>query len=573
LTRHARPPSARGPVAKPRELRIAWLILAAAMLGSAALSLSRGSGLSFSGDDFFYYARLVDRGGKLVSYDHLTASYVLAPHNGHLQAGGRLLYEGLFGIAGSNYAVFRLVNTAGYLLCVGLFFELARRRVGPLPALPPSVLLLFFGFAWEPMLWPFDLHTVYALAAGLGAFLALERNDRAGDVVACVLLIVSVATIEVGLAFVAGATMWVLIRPGRLRRAWIFLTPIVLYAAWSLWARRFHQSQADFSSLVSIVKSMARSSSALLGSMAGRNPAGAGVYPYTVGFSTWGWILTALASAALLVRLLRGRLHPAVWAALATLLAYWFFIAVAGRSPDSSRYMLVGATVLLLLAAAAAADVRLPKLAVGLLVVIVAVALPRNLTKLNDGRRFLLSDAQVGGTEYAMLELAGRHARPRYAPSGDPAESKVGPAPLVGLTAGQYLHWYRRRGSIAHSLPQVRGSSDQMRLVADVVLTDALGLGLQPARQGGVPRRCVNDQPHGGAAVEARLPRGSALIRSTGSRAIGLRLRRFATAPPYARLGRLPAGTWEKLRIPPDAAPDPWFALAGTSLEVCPLAG
>ena len=59
------------------------------------------------------------------------------------------------------------------MACVALFFELARRRVGPMVALVPCLSLLFLGYAWESFLWAFDLHTIYALAFGLCALLAL----------------------------------------------------------------------------------------------------------------------------------------------------------------------------------------------------------------------------------------------------------------------------------------------------------------------------------------------------------------------------------------------------------------
>ena len=277
-----------------------------------------------------------------MSYPHLSAEYILAPHNNHLQAGGRLIYEAIFGLSGPNYTVFRVVNTAGFLLCVGLFFEYLRRRIGPFTALPLSILLLFFGFAWEPMLWPFDLHTVYSLAAGLAALLALERGDRIGDLSACMLLLLSIATIEVGLAFLVGIAVAVLIRAGRMRRAWIFLVPLALYAAWWLWARQFDQDQAAVSGLPTIATSMAKSLSAVLGSLAGRNPTGTSVFPSVVGYSAWGWVLAALAVTALALRIRRKRVPPSLWAVLAMLVAYWLFIALAGRSPESSRYMLVG---------------------------------------------------------------------------------------------------------------------------------------------------------------------------------------------------------------------------------------
>ena len=111
----------------------------------------------------------------------------------------------LFELAGTSYFVFRAVEVAGFLICVGLFYALARRKTTPFIALAFSVSLLFLGYAQETLLWPFDLHTVYALAFGLGALLALElRSDRRGDIAACALLILSVLTLEVGLAFVVG---------------------------------------------------------------------------------------------------------------------------------------------------------------------------------------------------------------------------------------------------------------------------------------------------------------------------------------------------------------------------------
>ena len=116
----------------------------------------------------------------------------------------RLAYEGLFATAGTNYFWFRLVEVIGVILCVGLFFELVRTRVGPWAALAPSVLLLIFGYAWEVLLWPANMGTLYALAGGLGALLLLERRPGLhGEIGACTLLTLSVATIELGLAFSA----------------------------------------------------------------------------------------------------------------------------------------------------------------------------------------------------------------------------------------------------------------------------------------------------------------------------------------------------------------------------------
>ena len=176
------------------ERRLTWILLAVAMCVSATWLMIAGQGLTFSGDEIFYYARFVEDHGMVAPGGGL--EYFLAPHNGHLVVLGKLIYRGLFLTVGADYTVFRAVEVAGVLTCSGLFFVLARRRVGPWAALIPSVLLLFLGYAGESLLWPFNLHTILALAFGLGALLTLERNDRRGDLATSVLLVLSVATVE-----------------------------------------------------------------------------------------------------------------------------------------------------------------------------------------------------------------------------------------------------------------------------------------------------------------------------------------------------------------------------------------
>ena len=171
-------------------LALAWALLGLAMVASAVFVLVEGRGLSFNGDELYYYAHLTQQGYQPVEVRGL--EYLLAPHNGHFVLLGRLVYEFLFAVAGVHYFYFRLAEMLGVLVAVGLFFRLASRRVDPLVALAPCLVLLFFGYAYETLLWPFNLHTVYALAFGLAAILALERDDRLGDALACALLVCSV---------------------------------------------------------------------------------------------------------------------------------------------------------------------------------------------------------------------------------------------------------------------------------------------------------------------------------------------------------------------------------------------
>ena len=71
----------------------------------------------------------------------------------------------------------------GHLLCTGLLYVYARRRIGPWPALLPAALLLTLGPAWQNILWPFQIGWLISLAAGLGALLrSTARARRRGRV-------------------------------------------------------------------------------------------------------------------------------------------------------------------------------------------------------------------------------------------------------------------------------------------------------------------------------------------------------------------------------------------------------
>ena len=119
------------------ELRLARLLLGAAICVSATWLMIAGGGLSFVNDDIFYYAQFLVHGTGDIRTSH-GLEYFLAPSNGHLQVLGKLIYRAIFEVFGANYAVFRAFDVAGVMACVVLFFELARRRVGPLPATPGS---------------------------------------------------------------------------------------------------------------------------------------------------------------------------------------------------------------------------------------------------------------------------------------------------------------------------------------------------------------------------------------------------------------------------------------------------
>ena len=550
--------------------RGAWLVLGAAMALSAALILHAAAGETFDIDEYFYFGRMAYDAGQLLQYHSLSVAYLLAPYNGHLQLGGKLIYEALFAIGGTNYVVFVIFNIAALCTCVALVFELTRHRVGALTALAPCVLLLFLGYADEVLLWPFDLHTLVSLAAGLGALLALRRADRRGDALACALLIFSIATIELGLAFLVGIAISVLLRPDRLRRAWIFLLPLVLYAAWWIWARHFQQSEIALSNLTHLLQTYFGALAGVAGALTGTSPIEPGSYGTTLTGTSRA--LAVLAVIAIAIRLWRGPVPRRFWIWLAVLATYWGFLALADRLPEGSRYIFAGSVGVLLLGAEALHGRVSRRITAGIFVVVL-IALPANLAQLLEGRGqdTLHRDAPVSKTEFAMVELARDRVEPDYVVSSDPRVIAAGGQLFIGLPASAYLSGAERNGSLAYSLAELRGQPEKLRRIADAALVGALGLSLQAASPTAADRReCRTFTPGpSGSPAHFRLPDGSTFLEVHGSQPVGVGLRRFASAGSGVALARLRPGGWAAIAIPPDAAPEPWQAIVGGPVTAC----
>jgi hypothetical protein len=551
---------------------LAWLVLGAAMCVSATWMMIAGNGLSFTNDDLFYYAQYVVYGTSDIRPSGGGVEYFFAPSNGHLQLLGKLFYHGLFETFGANYAVFRAANVAGLMACVGLFFALARRRVGPWVALVPCLSLLFLGYAWEAFIWAFDLHTTYALALGLGAILALQRDDRRGDIAACILLTLSIAMIELGLAVAVGIAVSMLLRPDRWRRIWIFLIPIALYACWWVWAAKFDQPAVELANVKLIPQTVTDALAAIAGSVTGLNPTGEGVFEPLVGVTGWGSALAALATVALVWRISRGVVPRTLWIFLAIVLAYWVLIAIGGRAPDSSRYIFAGTLLVFLVAADALAGARLPTIAVLAALAVVALAIPPNVAKLYDGRGPQLDDATNSRIEYAMVDLVEGPIPPEYAPGKDKRVTDLGGVVFTPMGAGDYLEAAAHYGDIGMPLDELRGESQQRREIADASLVGALGLELEPAAPPAEPSACPSSlEGRPGSSVFFFPQRRGTLLGSRAERPIEVAVGRFGKGGPGLVLGKLGAGEWARLEFPPDVAPDRWFVVLDGPAYACSL--
>ena len=553
------------------ERRLAWALLGLAMAISATWLMIAGKDLTFSGDDIFYYGRLITDNGAVHQAGGI--EYFFIPHNGHLQILGKLLYRGLFLTVGADYTVFRAIEVLAVFASVVLLFILLGRRVRPLAALIPCVLLLFFGYGEGSYLWPFNFHTIGALAFGLGALLALERDDRRGDLVTCGLLILAVATVEVGLAFALAVAVSVLRRDDRWRRAWIFVVPLALFAIWWLWARKFGQSEVDLLNVRLIPINFTNALAAVLGSIFGLNPTGPEISPNVTTITPWSSVLAGFAVAGLIYRVRRGAVPFGLWVALTVVLAYWLMITLADRPPDSTRYLFVGAVAIFLIAASALRGAKITGPALIAAACLAALAIPPNIAKFYDERASSVVDADHTRAEYAMLELARPHVHSDYFAATDPNVSDAGGGVFVPLSADTYYQAADDFGGIGFSLDEIRAAGVDLRHIADATLAGALELALRPTAAPTDPSACpssLDGKPE--RSVFFFLERGGVLLGSRAGRPVKVGVGRFGTGGASVSIGKLAPGQWADLKIPADDAPERWWVTVDGPVYACPPA-
>ena len=200
-------------------------LLIVAMVAAAVLLIALGWQLTFFQDT---WAVLLER-------QPWNAHSLLYPHNEHLIVFQAIVEKGFVEIFGMRNAhPEMLFMTATLLASAALVYVYVKRRLGGWVALLIAVLLLFFGEAWEILLWPFEMEFSAPFAAGMGMLLILEREDRRGDIWGAVLLVVAVGFGSLGVSFIfaAFAQIAVAARERGWKRLWIVAVPAVLYLAW-----------------------------------------------------------------------------------------------------------------------------------------------------------------------------------------------------------------------------------------------------------------------------------------------------------------------------------------------------
>jgi hypothetical protein len=551
---------------------------------SAALLLYWGSKLTFFLDDWEF---LLYRPG-------FTANSILAPHGEHIAVAPILIYKALLATFGMSSALpFRVVSISLFLVSAALLFVYLNRRVGQWPALAATAVVLFLGAAWEDLLWAFQMGYFGSMAAGLGALLTLERQDRRGDVATAVLLSVSVLFSSLGLPFLVGAAVAVLLQGERLRRLYVFVIPGALYVLW--WLGWGHTAETAFS-LSNVLKSPAflftgvgAAFSSLLGLL---NPAVTKSHTIEIARLLAG-VGIALA-AWRMYRIGLRRINPRLWMVLAIAFSFWIlagFNQMPGRAPEVSRYQYIGAILVLLIAAELLQGIRLSRngslAAIAIIFLAAGASLVSNIEYLHDAYADGYHPiSQLERSALGAIDIADATVEDQFVLSEELADTAY-----VHVEAGPYLRARDSYGSPGYSPSEIAASPEATRFSADKVLSGALRIALKPAanpppevrpvaaRIGGdglviIPSdACVTVRSSGAESPLLRIPRGGVMLHAGMNPISDVHLARFSTGAefPIDMAGNVAAGATAEIRIPPDHAPQPWkmqLETAGTTV-VC----
>lgn len=508
-----------------RQPTIAVIVLLGLMVAGAVAILHAGRGTTFYFDEWDFIT-----GRRGVSVDTL-----LGGHNGHLSLIPVLIYKALLQVVGLDaYWPYRLVLLACHLAVVGLLFALLRRRTGDAVAVCLAALVLFLGSAFHDLLWAFQIGFDLALAFGLGALLALDRDTRGGDAVAAVLLLLALASASIGIPFAI-----VVIADLALRRRWrrlvrVAAAPLVLYALWRLgWGT----SDASAGNLDDAPAYAFRMLAAAVGGLSG------------LGVDSTGPTLAVAAIAGVALALARGLGGPRFGALVLGAVALWGLTAVARAQlgdPQANRYIYPSAVLVLL--AAAELWPRAPRLdgrAIAVVAALTAIACLGNLQALNSGGDTLRSISGPVRAELRAVEDLGPRVPFAFVP--DP-----GRAPQI--QAGTYLSAVRAFGSPALTEAELVRAPEPQREAADEVFRR---VALTPPAPAAIPRKgaagCRVLTPRDDVAV----PRGGLRIATARGDVVEVRLRRYADAFPADVNARVGDGA-SLLRLEPDGGSRPW---------------
>jgi hypothetical protein len=529
-----------------KPLRNAPVLLLLAALATAAVMI-----LALT----WHYTFLQDTWDYLINRRTLTADTIFAPHNEHIVVIPMLIEWAFLQVFGMDTAKPEIVLLVISLLVTAwLLFVYLSRRVDQWLALFATVLILCLGPAWELLLWPFEVSLIGSMLFGLAMLLALEREDRLGDLLACLCLALSLGCSSLGIPFAVAAFVVVLQSPRQrwLTRAYVFLIPVVLYGLWYLgWGSDAESHMSARNVLASpryVAEALAVGTGNLFG--LGTNPIDG------VTEKIWGAVLLALIVIGLVwYKRRRPGIDSRFWPLAAAAAANWFLMAfnqMPGRDPVSSRYQYASCIFLLMLAANLLAGERIGRRGIAVGAVVTALAIGPNLIVLENGSDFFDSQTVFTRTDTAAIEIARRTVDPDFQLTPEVA----GAPALVNIYAGTYLEAVDEYGTNAYSLPELEAAPPLARRQADIVLAAALPLtawvqtGVYAPTAGA---KC--GATAGSPSEEVQVDPGTIRIEVPPGPKATLSLRRFATDEYPVPLAKAEGGSTTTVRIPRDEAP------------------
>jgi hypothetical protein len=543
-----------------RRRDVPTLLLAAALLAAGGLLLALGWDFTFFQDTWSF---LLDRQGS-------SAHAFLAPHNEHLvviPVAINKLAVNVFGMTTARPEL--IVMTLTLLASAALLFVYVRRQIGTWLGLFAAVSLLFLGSAWQVLLWPFEIEFSGAAMAGLAMLLMLERDDRPGDVWACVLLTASIGFGSLGLSFAAAALVDVFQkrRSRGLGRLYVAAIPLLLYVVWYVGWGHEAEHHLTIHNLLASPTYVFEGLATAVGSLAGLSttPVTGGGHP------EWGRpLLVALIGLAIYWRRKHPGLSPRFWPAAALVLSFWLLAAfnfIPGREASSLRYVYAGSLFVLLLAAAFFDGVRPSRQTLWIGAAAMVLAVGPNLAQLKDGANWLKEQSVLTRADTGAMEIARRTIPSSFALSPEVA----GTGSLFIVNAGQYFEAVDAHGSSAYTSEELLTAPAVGRHWADVVLAKALPVSLA-AKPGATladdPKRCVSI-PGGPspARPEVELEPGVTKVGVASGLPATFAMRRFATGEFPASIGTAPGGSVALLRIPRDNSTQPWHVYVEAQQE------
>jgi len=573
-------PAARLSFERVDRRRLGIVLFSAAVLASFVYALWLGRGQTLILDEWKF---LLDSRNWSVA--------LLEPDNGHLillpYVVSKLVY-GTFGL--SSHLPSQLVTVSLNAVIAALLYVFARRSIGPLFALLPGVLILFYGTSWDAILIGYQLPNLLTMAAGLFALLFIRREDLRGDALACVALFLSLASFSVGVAFVVGVAVALLLR-GRaaaVSRAWVVLLPVFFYAAWFIWSIHLRQPEGSIYNVGALLSGMFDQLAAVLAGITGLAAApGARDLTTVVERPDWGSALVILALVGAALWLRDKRPTPSLIVAFSVLVAYLVAIALGlsvegHRVPNATRYVYMGTVLTLLVFIELFRGMKPTRGWAVVLGIAFMLSLLANGAIMGMGGRLVRLESATNRAQLGALEIARNRVSNDFVVES--AENTTLSNPDMLFDAGAYFDVTHSLGSPAYSEGQLGGAPDQAREAADMLLARALPIsvhpGFEPAR--GAPITVVEGEGHrrgngcvlvvpraGSSRVVVDVPSGGLSYSVASTERPELKLRRFAEG--FAVVPELPLGP-ARVAVPEDRSNRPWQAEVVTTsrLDLCP---